>query len=75
MFDIKRPKVNKNWFLTYDWQDLYRDVKEAIPLNMPEARDNLVTTSVFCDAALAGDKGNCRSMIGILIFLNRAHTH
>ena len=31
MFDIKHPMVNENWFLTYDWQDLYRDVKEANP--------------------------------------------
>ena len=75
MFDTKNPKVNENWFLTYDWQDFYRDVEEAIPPNMPEARGNLVTTSLFCDADLAGDRVNRRSMTGILIFLNRAPIH
>ena len=72
MFDIKHPKVSENWFLTYDWQDFYRDVKEAIPPNMPEERGNFVTTSEFCDADLAGDRITRRSMTGILIFLNRA---
>ena len=75
MFDCKAPRVNETWFLTYDWQDFYRDAKEAIPPNQPEPRGNTVITSAFVGAHLAGDKSNRRSMTGILMFINRAPIH
>ena len=75
MLDSQRLKVNENWFLSYDWEDFYRGVKEAIPPNQPEPRGNSVITSAFVDADLAGDKVNRRSMTGVLIFLDRAPIH
>ena len=31
MFDSGYPKVNENWFQSYNWYNFYRDAKEAIP--------------------------------------------
>ena len=75
LFDCGDPKISKNRFKTYDWQEFYRDAKEAIPSNMPEARGLSVSTSCFVDADLAGDKSTRRSQTGILIFVNKAPIH
>ena len=75
MFNCDPPKVDEAWFLAYDWEDFYRGATEAIPPNQPEARGNMVITSAFVDADLAGDKKNRRSMTGLLMFLNRAPIH
>ena len=75
MLDSQRPKVNENWFLSYDWEDFYRGVTEAIPPNQPEPRGNSVITSAFEDVDLAGDKVNRHSMTDVLMFLNRAPIH
>ena len=45
--------------------------KLSLP-NIPEARGLPMSTSVFADADLAGDKRNRRSQTGILIFYNKA---
>ena len=36
-FDPAHPQISENIFQKHDWQDFYRDAKEAIPDNMPEA--------------------------------------
>ena len=72
MFDCKEPTIYPNIFKDYDWYDFYRGAKEAIPSNMPSPRGNAMSISVFVDADLAGDKLNCRSQTGILIFCNRS---
>ena len=72
MFDSSQPRLDERWFTKYDWQDFYRDAKESIPLNMPEARGRSVTISCFEDANHAGDVVDRRSQTGILIFMNRA---
>ena len=74
-FDPIRPQINPNKFKVYDWEDFYRGVKEAIPHDKPEERGLSVQVSMFVDADLAGDKRNCRSQTGILIFVNRAPIH
>ena len=38
MFDCSDPAIPANRFKRYDWQDFYKDAKEAIPPNMPEPR-------------------------------------
>ena len=72
LFDCAYPKVNEKWFQEYEWFDFYRDAKEAIPPNIPEARGNDVIISCFVDANHAGNQKDRRSQTGILIFINKA---
>ena len=72
LFDPAYPQINENWFKRYDWHDFYRDAKEAIPPNMPEARGRTVIISCFVDANHAGNTVNRRSQTGVLIFVNKA---
>ena len=72
LFDPAYPQINENWFKRYDWHDFYRDAKEAIPPNMPEARGRRVIISCFVDANHAGNTVNRRSQTGVLIFVNKA---
>ena len=75
LFDCGYPMVKQSWFKEYDWFDFYRDAKEAIPPNMPEARGHAVNTSCFVDANHAGNQKDRRSQTGILIFINKAPIH
>ena len=75
MFDSGYPKVKENWFQIYDWHDFYRDDKEAIPPNMPEARGNDVIITAFMDANHADDRSDRKSLTGVLIFVNKAPIH
>lgn len=75
MFDPCYPKVREKWFQTYDWHDFYRDAKESIPPNMPEARGLDVIITAFVDANHAGDKSDRKSQTGVLIFVNKAPIH
>ena len=75
MMDSSYPDINEKWFKHYNWEDFYRDAKEAIPPKMPEPRGNYVTTSCFVDADLAGNKVTRRSQTGVLIFVNQAPIH
>jgi hypothetical protein len=71
-FDPDHPMIDERRFKRHDWEDFYRDAKEAIPENMPEALGNYVSIHCFVDANLAGNLADRRSQTGILIFLNRA---
>ena len=75
MFDCDHPQISSNKFKSYDWFDFYGDVKEDVPHDMPEARGLAMSTSVFVDADLAGDKRSRRSQTGALIFCNKAPMH
>ena len=75
LFDGGYPKIKEKWFQEYDWFDFYRDAKEAIPPNMPEARGRDVIITCFVDANHAGNQKDRRSQTGILIFVNRAPVH
>ena len=71
LFDPKQPYVDDRWFKEYDWFDFYRYAKDDIPPNMPEARGNAVSLSMFVDASHGSNKVDRRSQTGILIFMNR----
>jgi hypothetical protein len=71
-FDPDHPTIDERRFKRHDWEDFYREAKEAIPENMPEALGNCVSIHCFVDANLAGNLADRRSQTGILIFLNRA---
>jgi len=75
LFDPGYPKVKESWFMEYDWFDFYKDAKEALPPNMPEARGNDVILTCFVDAGHANNQKDRRSQTGILIFVNKAPIH
>ena len=71
-FDPQHPDISKDRFVKYDWQDFYRDAKEAIPGDAPPPRGKVVSTHCFVDADHAGNRVTRRSQTGILIFVNKA---
>ena len=75
LFDPAYPKMKESWFQNYDWFDFYRDAKETIPPNMPEAGGRDVTNTCFVDAKHAGNIKDRKSQTGILIFVNKAPVH
>jgi hypothetical protein len=66
------PIFDERRFKKVDWTDQYGNLKEAIPLDAPEARGNAVHQSCFVDADHAGNRVTRRSHTGILMYLNRA---
>ena len=75
MFDKGMAAFDDRMFKSYDWEDFYKNAKEKIPPNMPEARGLPVETTSFVDADHAGNKIHRRSQTGVLIFLNKAPIH
>jgi Reverse transcriptase (RNA-dependent DNA polymerase) len=71
-FDPQHPTISERAFCTFDWNDFYRDAKEAIPGDMPKPRGNTMSTHCFVDASHGSDRATRRSQTGILIFCNRA---
>ena len=71
-FDPVFPLISKDRFHKFDWEDFYRDSKEAIPDDMPKPRGKIMTMHCFVDANHAAEKVTMRSQTGILIFCNRA---
>ena len=71
LFDSDHPQISSCRFKPYYWFDYYRDAKEAISPNIPEARGLSMSISIFVDVYLAEDKVNRRSQIGVLIFYNK----
>ncbi len=71
-FNPRYPHVEEDGFVRHDWYEFYKGAVEPIPDNLPEPRNNLVTTHCFVDASHANNKSNRRSQMGILIFLNRS---
>jgi hypothetical protein len=56
----------------YDWSSsVYRDVKEIIPMDIPEPKGKYVTLSHYFDANLYHDMVTGRSVNAILHFLNQ----
>ena len=51
---------------------IYRDAKEDIPDNSPEALGKSIQMNVYCDADHAGNIVTQRSQSGILIYANKA---
>jgi hypothetical protein len=73
VMDERLPDFSRSsLFNTFDWTEVYPDAKEAVPINVPEARGNFVVMSCFEDADHAGDVVTRRSHTGIIIFVNKA---
>ena len=71
-FDPDPPNISMDRFEKYEWTDFYKDIKEDIPLDMPEPRGNEAEIHCFVDASHASEKVQRRSQTGILIFINKA---
>ena len=56
VFDPTYPEIDLSNFVEQDWKNFYGDVKEAIPLNMPEPRGKEVDIRMFVDSDHAGDR-------------------
>jgi hypothetical protein len=70
-FDPQHPAIKERMFRKCDWTDFYRDVKEAIPGDMPVPRGKPISTHCFDDASHGSDRVTRRSQTGILIFCNK----
>jgi len=53
-----------------EWTQFYPDAQEDIPSNMPKPKGLPAHITVFVDADHAHDKLTCRSITGILVFIN-----
>jgi hypothetical protein len=71
-FGAQYPRISKKMFRKYDWTDFYRGVEEAIPVDMPRPRGNMMSTHCFVDASHGSDRSTRRSQTAILIFCNRS---
>ena len=72
VFDPSTPDINYAAFSDVDWTDLYGDVQEEVPPDMPEPLGTPVTIYCFVDANHAGNLVTRRSHSGILIFVQNA---
>jgi hypothetical protein len=59
-------------FPQYNWAKFYGDVKEAIPMDMPEPIGKDIDVHMMCESDHAGDKRTRCSCTGFLIFCNMA---
>jgi hypothetical protein len=72
IFDPTYLKIDMGKFLQYNWTKFYRDVEEAIPVDMPEPLGKDVDIHMMCDSGHAGDKRTRCSPTGFLVFYNMA---
>ena len=73
VFDPTTPLIDEGCFQhDTDWKPFYGDVKEELPLNMPEPLGLPVLITCFTDANHAGNVVTRRSHTGIILFLQNA---
>ena len=72
VFDPTYPEIDHAKFPVHDWTHTYGEVREAIPIDMPEPLGKEVDIRLYVDADHAGDKVHRRSRTGFFIFLNSA---
>ena len=70
-FDLVSPLISEDCFHKFDWEDFYRNSKEAVPDDIPNPRVKNMTTHCFVDSIHAADKVTRLSQTGILIFCNQ----
>jgi hypothetical protein len=54
-------------FTQYDWTEFYRNVEEAIPVDMPESLGKDIDICMMCGSDHAGDKRTRCSCTDFLI--------
>src|SRR5687767_574558 len=55
----------------YDWTNLYGNIQEELPNNMPKAKGRKVMLTCFADANLYHDRLTGRLVTGLFLMLNR----
>jgi len=55
----------------YDWTNIYGDVQEELPKNMPKAKGRKVKLTMFADANLYHDRLTGRSVTGLILMVNK----
>jgi hypothetical protein len=70
VFNDAVPNIDERRFKRVDWSDIYGNVEEALPPNMPTPMGFPVHMYCFVDADHAGNLVTRRSHTGIVIFLN-----
>ena len=58
VFDPNYPEIDHDNFPKRDWDNFFGDVKECIPLDMPEPLGEEVLLHLYVDADYAGDGSN-----------------
>ena len=71
-FDTQHPTIGERSFSMHDWYEFYPDANEAIPVDAPTPRWNVVYTHCFMDAEHVGNRTTKISQTGVLIFVNKA---
>jgi hypothetical protein len=64
--------VQESDFIWTQWDDIYGDIKEEIPIDFPVPLGNLVRITVYVDADHTGNAMTRRSQTGFIIFVNSA---
>ena len=72
VLDPSYPDIDMSTFQQHDWKSFYGEVKEAIPINMPEPQGKEVDLCLYINLDHAGDKLTRRSRTGFFIYLNGA---
>jgi hypothetical protein len=72
VFDPTYHDVDMRAFIKTDWKPMYRDVKEAIPPNVPVRRGKSIELHLFVDSDHAGEHFTRLSREGFVIYLNMA---
>ena len=71
VFDPFQPKVDESSFASgmTDWKDFYGDIKEELPLGVPQPLGNNAHTACFVDTNYAGNVVTRRLYTGFLIYV------
>jgi len=72
VFDPTYPDIDDRHFRSVDWEDLYPEATDKLPLGMPEPLGLPVEITCFVDVDHTGNLLTHCSHSGILIFLNKA---
>ena len=68
VFDLNYPTIDMDSFPQYDWTELYGDVEEAIPSDMPPPLGKDLDVRMMSNSDHAREKRTRRSRTGFLIF-------
>jgi hypothetical protein len=72
VLDPTYPTIDQSKFKRQDWKNFYGELKEPIPVDIPETRGKGVDVQMWVDADHAGDKLTRRSRTGFFIYVNSA---
>ena len=72
IFDQTYPDIDLTAFPQYEWMEIYSNVEEAIPPDMPPLLDKDLDLSMMVDSDHAGDKATRHSYTSFLIYCSLA---